>query len=101
MNKEEFAVDEKTYENLDGLKIKIITSNIGRRYKKVGENIYLMLEKETARLEDSLTAMTRIIKENEEIDRKNEIEKIRQQAKKELQQVKENKNTRISRPGPD
>ncbi|XP_070040654.1 uncharacterized protein [Nicotiana tomentosiformis] len=95
MNKEEFAVDEKTYENLDGLKIKIITSNIGRRYKKVGENIYLMLEKETARLEDSLTAMTRIIKENEEIDRKNEIEKIRQQAKKELQQVEENKNTRI------
>ncbi|XP_070048502.1 uncharacterized protein [Nicotiana tomentosiformis] len=54
-----------------------------------------MLEKETARLEDSLTAMTRIIKENEEIDRKNKIEKIRQQAKKELQQVEENKNTRI------
>ena len=49
MNKEEFAVDEKTYENQDGLVIKIIFSNLGRRYKKIGNNLYLMLEKETAK----------------------------------------------------
>ena len=54
MNKEEFAVDEKTYENQDGLVIKIIFSNLGRRYKKIGNNLYLMLEKETTKLEDSL-----------------------------------------------
>ena len=35
MNKEEFAVDEKTYENQDGMIIKIIFSNLGRRYKKI------------------------------------------------------------------
>uniref|UniRef100_A0A0V0H2Q5 Putative ovule protein n=1 Tax=Solanum chacoense TaxID=4108 RepID=A0A0V0H2Q5_SOLCH len=70
MNKEEFAIEEKTYENPEGLKIKIIFSNLGRRYKKIGENLYLMIEKETVRLEDSLTAMVRITKENEEIDRK-------------------------------
>ena len=34
MNKEEFAVDEKTYENQDGMIIKIILSNLGRTYKK-------------------------------------------------------------------
>ena len=36
-----------------------------------------MLEKEELKLEDSLTAMVRITKENEEIDRRNEIEKIK------------------------
>ena len=77
MNKEEFAIDEKTYENQDGLKIKIIFSNLGRRYKKIGDQLYLMIEKETARLEDSLTAMTRISRENEEIDKKKEIEIIK------------------------
>ena len=95
MNKEEYAIDEKTYENYDGLKIKIIFSNLGRRYKKIGDNISLMLEKETVKLEDSLTAMIRITKENEEIDRKTEIEKIKQQAKKEVQQLEEVKNTKI------
>ena len=34
MNKEEFAVDKKTYANQDGLVIKIFFSNLGRRYKK-------------------------------------------------------------------
>ena len=34
MNKEKFAVDEKTYENQEGLVIKIIFSNLGKRYKK-------------------------------------------------------------------
>ena len=95
MNKEEYAIDEKTYENYDGLKIKIIFSNLGRRYKKIGDNLSLMLEKETVKLEDSLTAMIRITKENEEIDRKTEIEKIKQQAKKEVQQLEEVKNTKI------
>ena len=95
MNKEEYAIDEKTYENYDGLKIKIIFSNLGRRYKKIGDNISLMLEKETVKLEDSLTTMIRITKENEEIDRKTEIEKIKQQAKKEVQQLEEVKNTKI------
>ena len=96
MNKEEFAVDEKTYENQDGMIIKIIFSNLGRRYKKIGNNLYLMLEKETAKLEDSLTAMIRITKENEEIDKSKEIEKIKIQAKQEVQQLEEIKNTRIS-----
>ena len=77
MNKEEFAVDEKTYENQDGMIIKIVFSNLGRRYKRIGNNLYLMLEKETAKLEDSLTAMVRITKENEEIDKSREIEKIK------------------------
>ena len=96
MNKEEFAVDEKTYENQDGMIIKIIFSNLGRRYKKIGNNLYLMLEKETAKLEDSLTAMIRITKENEEIDKSKEIEKIKIQAKQEVQHLEEIKNTRIS-----
>ena len=95
MNKEEFAIDEKTYENQDGLKIKIIFSNLGRRYKKIGDQLYLMIEKETARLEDSLTAMTRISKENEEIDKKKEIEIIKNQANREIQQLEETKNTKI------
>ena len=95
MNKEEYAIDEKTYENYDRLKINIIFSNLGRRYKKIGDNLSLMLEKETVKLEDSLTAMIRITKENEEIDRKMEIEKIKQQAKKEVQQLEEVKNTKI------
>ena len=45
MNKEEFIIDEKIYENHEGLKIKIVFSNLGRRYKKIGEYLYLMLEK--------------------------------------------------------
>ena len=89
MNKEEFAVDEKTYENQDGMIIKIIFSNLGRRYKKIGGNLYLMLEKETTKLEDSLTAMVRITKENEEIDKSKEIEKIRMQAKQEVQHLED------------
>ena len=40
MNKEEFAIDEKTYENQDRLTIKIIFSNLGRRYKKIGNKLY-------------------------------------------------------------
>ena len=55
-----------------------------------------MLEKETAKLEDSLTAMVRITKENEEIDKSREIEKIKTQAKQEVQHLEEIKNTRIS-----
>ena len=94
MNKEEFAVDEKTYENQDGMIIKIVFSNLGRRYKKIGNNLYLMLEK-TAKLEDSLTAMVRITKEKEEIDKSKEIEKIKIQAKQEVQHLEEIKNTRI------
>ena len=96
MNKEEFAVDEKTYENQDGMIIKIVFSNLGRRYKKIGNNLYLMLEKETSKLEDSLTAMIRITKENEEIDKSREIEKIKLEAKQEVQHLEEIKNTRIS-----
>jgi len=95
MNKEEFAIEEKTYENSEGLKIKIIFSNLGRRYKKIGDNLYLMIEKETVRLEDSLTAMVRITRENEEIDRKKEIDTIKQQAKLEIQQIEEAKNDKI------
>ena len=75
MDKEEYAIDEKTYENYDGLKIKIIFSNLGKRYKKIGNNISLMLEKETVKLEDCLTALIRITKENEEIDRKQKLKK--------------------------
>ena len=95
MNKEEFAIEEKTYENPEGLKIKIIFSNLGRRYKKIGESLYLMIEKETVRLEDSLTAMVRITRENEEIDRKKEIDTIKQQARLEIQQIEEAKNDKI------
>ena len=76
--------------------IKIIFSNLGRRYKKIGNNLYLMLENETAKLEDSLTAMIRIKKENEEIDKSKEIEKIKIQAKQEVRHLEEIKNTRIS-----
>ena len=96
MNKEEFAVDEKTYENQDGMIIKIVFSNLGRRYKRIGNNLYLMLEKETTKLENSLTAMVRITKENEEIDKSKEIEKIKVEAKQEVQHLEEIKNTRIS-----
>ena len=35
MNKEEFAISKKTYENYDGLKIKIVLSNLGWRCKKI------------------------------------------------------------------
>ena len=45
MNKEEYAIDDKIFENYEGLKIRIIFSNIGRRYKKIGDNLSLMLEK--------------------------------------------------------
>ena len=76
--------------------IKIIFSNLGRRYKKIGNNLCLMLEKETTKLEDSLTAMIRITKENEEIDKSKEIEKIKTQAKQEVQHLEEIKNTRIN-----
>ena len=55
-----------------------------------------MLEKETVKIEDSLIAMVRIAKENEEIDRKMEIEKIKHQARKEVQQIEEVKNKEIS-----
>ncbi|XP_070023672.1 uncharacterized protein, partial [Nicotiana sylvestris] len=96
MNKEEFALEEKTYENPEGLKITIIFSNLGRRYKKIGNNLNLMLEKETVKLEDSLTAMVRITKENEEIDKKREIKEIQQQAKEKIQQIEEVKNTKIT-----
>nr|CAC88790.1 putative coat protein [Nicotiana tabacum] len=96
MNKEEFALEEKIYENPEGLKITIIFSNLGRRYKKIGNNLNLMLEKETVKLEDSLTAMVRITKENEEIDRKREIKEIQQQAKEKIQQIEEVKNTKIT-----
>ncbi|MFV1196860.1 hypothetical protein QML22_29355, partial [Klebsiella pneumoniae] len=81
--------------NQDVLMIKIIFSNLGRRYKKIGNNLYLMLEKETAKLEDSLKAMIRITKENKEIDKSKKIEKIKIQAKEEVQHLEEIKNTRI------
>ena len=55
-----------------------------------------MLEKETTKLEDSLTAMVRITKENEETDKSKEIEKIKTQAKQEVQHLEELKNTKIS-----
>ena len=55
-----------------------------------------MLEKETTKLEDSLTAMIRITIENEEIDKSKEIEKIKIQAKQEVQHLEEIKNTSIS-----
>ena len=77
MNKEEFIIDEKTYENHEGLKIKIVFSNLGRTYKKIGEQLYLMLEKEELKLEDKLTVMVRIERENKEIDRKKKIDKIK------------------------
>ena len=96
MNKEEFIIDEKIYENYEGSKIKIVFSNLGRRYKKIGEHLYLMLEKEELKLEDKLTAMVRVEKENEEIDRKKEIRKIEEtknsriaELEKELQMLKE------------
>ena len=79
MNKEEFIIDENTYENHEGLKIKIVFSNLGRRYKKIGEHLYLMLEKEELKLEDKLAAMVKIERENKEIDRKKKIDKINQQ----------------------
>ena len=40
--------------------------------------------------------MIRITKENEEIDKSREIEKIKTQAKQEVQNLEEIKNTRIS-----
>lgn len=55
-----------------------------------------MLEKEELKLEDKLTAMVRIEKENEEIDRKKEIEKIKQQTTEEIRKIEETKNSRIA-----
>ena len=95
MNKEEFAISEKTYENYDGLKIKIVFSNLGRKYNNIGDQLYLMLEKEELKLEDSLTAMVRITKENEDIDRKNEIEKIKIQSEEKIRKIEETKNNKI------
>ncbi|WP_416532464.1 hypothetical protein, partial [Klebsiella pneumoniae] len=86
---------KRLMKNQDVLMIKIIFSNLGRRYKKIGNNLYLMLEKETAKLEDSLKAMIRITKENKEIDKSKKIEKIKIQAKEEVQHLEEIKNTRI------
>ncbi|MCF6810732.1 hypothetical protein L3H50_10825 [Corynebacterium sp. MC-04] len=54
-----------------------------------------MLEKEKLKLEDSLTAMIRITQENEEIDRKNEIEKIKIQSEEKIQKIEEIKNNKI------
>ena len=54
-----------------------------------------MLEKEELKLEDSLTAMVRITKENEDIDRKNEIEKIKIRSEEKLQKIEETKNNKI------
>ncbi|XP_070013159.1 uncharacterized protein [Nicotiana sylvestris] len=48
------------------------------------------------KLEDSLTAMIKITKENEEIDRKREIKEIQQQGKEKIQQIEEVKNTKIT-----
>jgi len=96
MNKEEFIIDEKIYKNYEGSKIKIVFSNLGWRYKKIGEHLYLMLEKEELKLEDKLTAMVRIEKENEEIDRRKEIERIKQQTTKEIRKIEETKNSRIA-----
>ncbi|XP_070021929.1 uncharacterized protein [Nicotiana sylvestris] len=75
---------------------KLYDKQRGRRYKKIGNNLNLMLEKETVKLEDSLTAMVRITKENEEIDRKREIKEIQQQAKEKIQEIEEVKNTKIT-----
>ena len=50
-----------------------------------------MLEKEELKLEDSLKTMVRITKENEEIDRKNEIEKIKIQSEEKIQKNRRNK----------
>ena len=91
MNKEEFIIDEKIYENHEGLKIKIIFSNLGRRYKKISEHLYLILEKEEWKLEDKLTAMVRTEKENEKIDRKKKIKKIKQQTTEEIRKIEETK----------
>ena len=55
-----------------------------------------MLEKEELKLEDKLTTMVRIEKENEEIARKKEIEKIKQQTTKEIRKIEETKNSRIA-----
>ena len=55
-----------------------------------------MLEKEELKLEDKLTTMVRIERENEEIDRKKEIEKIKQQTTEEIQKIEETKNSRIA-----
>ena len=54
-----------------------------------------MLEKEELKLEDCLTAMVRITKENEEIDRKDEIEKIKIQSEEKIQKIEETKNNKI------
>ena len=50
MNKEEFAVDEKTYENQDGMIIKIIFSNLGRRCKKNRKQSILDVRKRNSKI---------------------------------------------------
>lgn len=95
MNKEEFVTDEKTYETYEGKQVTIVFSNLERKFRKIGNRLYLMLAKNELRLEDELTTMIRVAKENEDIDRKNEINKIKQQANDEIKKIEETKNTRI------
>ena len=70
MNKEEYPVEEKTFMGSEGILITIVHSNLGRRYKKLGNNLHLMPDSNSAKLEYSLTAMVRITKENTEINQK-------------------------------
>ena len=42
MNKEEYPVEEKTFIGSEGILITIVHSNLGRRYKKLGNNLHLM-----------------------------------------------------------
>ena len=88
MNKEEYPIDNKTFSSTDGTPIIIIHSNLGRRYRKIGTKLYLMPDPISAKLEDSITEMVRLQKENADIDQKLEIEKIRLEAKKEIEQLK-------------
>ena len=88
MNKEEYPVEEKTFLGTDGTQIIITHSNLGRRYRKIGTKLHLMPDPISAKLEDSLTEMIRLQKENTEIDQKLEIEKIRLEARKEIEQLK-------------
>ena len=88
MNKEEYPVEEKTFIGTEGLQIIIVHSNLGCRYRKIGTNLHLMPNQNSAKLEDSLTEMVRLQKENSEIDQKLEVEKIRMEAKKEIEQLK-------------
>lgn len=88
MNKEEYPVEEKSFIGTEGIQITIVHSNLGRRYRKLGETLHLMPNQNSAKLEDSLSAMIRLQKENMEIDRKLEIEKVKLEAKREIEQLK-------------